>query len=262
MRSIRISSGAHFGSRKPKMRITQEKVKKNNMRCAVRKLTALLNANFDETGAHITLTYSGREPSRKQAAADRRNFIRRLRKALGESGADLKYVAVTEYENHRIHHHIVMNTQDMAILNECWGKGFIRMTALSEEGEYSKLAEYMIKETEKTFRRPDSVHKQRYSSSRNLIQPVIKREEVDVRLLDDEPVPVKGYYIPKEMIRRYEHPVTGVEYLEWTEIALSDKTKLRRKVWPRGAAVPWREVFRPDELDIQEEFEWEVSAWI
>lgn len=261
LRSIRVSSGAHHGSRKPRHRITQEKVRKNNMRRAVRKLTALLNANFDETGAHVTLTYDGEAPDKKKAAADRRNFIRRLRYALEQCGQELKYVAVTEYENHRIHHHIVINSQDMTILNECWKNGFVRTTALSDDGDYTKLAEYLIKETEKTFRRSDSAHKQRYSASRTLIQPVPKREEVNVRLLDDDPVPTKGYYIPKESVRRYEHPVTGIEYLEWIEIALSEETMLKRKIWPRGTVSPWREAFRPDELDIQEEFDWGGETW-
>lgn len=260
LRSIRISSGAHFGSRKPKMRITPEKVRKNNMRCAVRRLTALLNANFSGSGAHVTLTYGGDPPEKKQAAADRRNFIRRLRRSLAQCGVDLKYVVVTEYENHRIHHHIVMNCQDIPILNECWPKGYVKMTALSEEGDYSKLAEYLIKETEKTFRLPDSAHKQRYSASRNLIQPVIKRESVDARLLDEDPVPTKGYYIPKDRIRRYEHPITGIEYLEWIEIAYSEETRLKRNVWPRGETVPWREVFRANEFEVQEEFDWGGEA--
>lgn len=120
------------------------------------------------------------------------------------------------------------------------------MTAMDDSGSYKALSEYLIKETSKTFRDSDSVHKRRYTASRNLVRPVIKREAVDAQELLDDPKPIAGYYIPKETVRRFEHPVTGVEHVEYYMVALHEPRKY--KVWPRGIAVPGTEHFRTDEV--------------
>lgn len=252
-RRVVIPSGNHKQKRKMRTGITSEAVKKNNMRIAVWRLWMLLENNFDSTGSHVTLTYAGNEPTKEQAAADRKKMIAKLRKEFRRQGKELKYVVVTEYENKRIHHHIVINSQDVALITKLWGKGIVRITALKKEGDYCKLAEYLIKETEKTFRDPDSQHRQRYSRSRNLIMPVTKRDEATLKELEEEPEPISGYYIPKDRVRRYEHPVTGLEHLEYVEIALGEPRKYKR--WPRGKVVSTKEYYRATEIEEQEEIE-------
>ncbi|MDO4460831.1 MAG: hypothetical protein Q4C42_12280, partial [Clostridia bacterium] len=69
---------------------------------------------------------------------------------------------------------------------------------LDDTGNYTALAEYLIKETTKTFREEDSLYKRRYSCSANLTKPVVKKEEVDPSELWDAPEPIEGYYIPEE----------------------------------------------------------------
>ncbi len=248
--SVRVPSGRHRGKRKNKYSVTKEAVQKNNMRVAAKNLTVLLNANFDENCAHITLTYKGEEPTNEEAKNDRKNFLRKLRRHLGKIGKELKYIAVTEYENKRIHHHVVVNTQDIAMLNKIWGKGFVYSTMLDDSGNYRKLAEYLIKETEKTFRLQDSVHKHRYTPSRNLYYPTVKREEVSVRELSKDPQPLKGYYIPRDEVRRFEHPVTGLEHLEYIMVAL-DRPK-KYKTWPKGKVVKDKEYFKVNKIEEQE----------
>lgn len=252
-RSVKVPSGRHSGGRRPKMNLTPEAVQKNNDRIAERNITLLINANFDENDGHFTLTYKGEEPTEQKAAKDIRNFIARLRRRMKKLGEELKYIAVTEYRNKRIHHHIIMNTQDAAIVGKAWREGFVRMTALDDSGQYKKLGEYLIKETTKTFRREDSAHKRRYTASRNLVRPVIKREEVDAGELSEDPKPIPGYYIPKETVRRFEHPVTGIEHIEFYMVALGDPRRYR--VWPRGVAVPGREHFRAGEVQEVMRFE-------
>jgi len=256
--NIKVPSGCHGGCRRPRRQISKDAVRKNNKRNAIRKLTLLMNANFDETCAHFTLTYAGDPPAKEEAAKDRESFIRRLRRRFAKEGEELKYIGVTEYENHRIHHHLLLNTQDVALIARLWGKGHVRITALDDTGNYRKLAEYFVKETDKTFRLPDSVHKQRYTCSRNLVMPELKRELVDPRVLSEDPKPVKGYYIPPDEIRRYEHPVTGIEHIEYIMVA-QDKP---RKRWNRGVPVPIHEYFKADydevqlELDLTDGWSW------
>lgn len=250
--SIKVPSGKHGGRRKPKANLTSEAVQKNNDRLAARDLTLLINANFDEHDGHFTLTYKGDEPTEEQAARDRKNFIAKMRRKMAKLGKELKYIVVTEYLNHRIHHHIIMNTQDVPMVSKAWDKGYVRMTALDDTGNYKQLGEYLIKETTKTFRDPDSVHKRRYTASRNLARPVIKREIVNAAALSEDPKPIPGYYVPKDLVRRYEHPITGIEHLEYYMIAIDEPRKY--KVWPRGTAVPGREHFRAD-IEEQEAFD-------
>lgn len=210
----------------------------------------LLANNFDSTGSHVTLTYSGAEPTKEQAAADRKKMIAKLRKEFRKQGKELKYVIVTEFKNKRIHHHIVVNSQDVGLITKIWGKGGVHFTALREEGDFHDLAEYLIKETEKTFREPDSHHRQRYSRSRNLLMPQTKRDETSLKEMMEDPTPISGYYIPKDRVRRYEHPVTGIDHLEYIEVALEKPRNY--KVWPRGKVVTPREYYKITDIEEQE----------
>lgn len=244
--SIGVPSGIHTRSRAMKRKVTREQVQKNNDRLAVRNLTLLLNNNFDNGCCHFTLTYKD-VPDPEQAAKDRENFLRRMKRRV----PGLKYVAVTEYRNVRIHHHIVMSTKDVKLVSEVWEKGFVESTVLDKSGDYTNLAEYLVKETNKTFRAPDGIHKHRWAASRNLKKPKMKKAEAAARELEKDPQPIKGYYIPEDRIRRYEHPVTGLEYIEYLMVAL-DKPR-RYEVWPRGKEISGREYYGVDVENEQEE---------
>lgn len=242
--SVKVPSGLHNKARAMKRSVTREQVRENNDRLAVRNLMLLLNNNFDGTGAHYTLTYEDK-PTIEQAAKDRENFLRRMKRAV----PGIKYIAVTEYTNVRIHHHIVMSTSDVDLVKKIWGRGIVKPALLSDSGDYTKLAEYLVKDTNKTFRSEDGVHKHRWSSSRNLKKPAIRRAEVSVRELEDDPKPLKGFYIPAERIRRYTHPVTGIEYLEYLMIAIDEPRKVRL----RGRRISGREHYEVNSENEQED---------
>lgn len=248
---IKVPSGNHKGKRAAKTCITSEKVEKNNERLAEKQLTRLINANFSHKDSHIVLTYKI-APTQKQAAASLKKFLRKLRDEFKKMGMELKYIVVTEFVNKRIHHHLIINTQDTALLTKLWKEGYVNMKALDESGDYAKLASYFIKESRHTFRYEGSQHKRRYSHSRNLIKPKVKRQEVSEKLLWEDPKPIDGYYIPKDSVRRYEHPVTGLEYLEYRMVALGRPR--RYKVWPKGKTVSSRESFTVDYREEQEAF--------
>ena len=71
---------------------------------------------------------------------------------------------------------------------------------LYDTGEYSQLADYLVKETEKSFRREDSAVGQRYSSSRNLIQPKKVTRDKPNKSWKRDPKPKPGYYIIRDSI--------------------------------------------------------------
>ena len=136
----------------------------------------------------------------------------------------------------------MINKFDIEKIQQIWDKGWVKFAVLDDTGNYIELAEYLIKETTKTFREEGSPYKRRYSCTKNLVKPVVKREEVCPSELWDDPEPIQGYYIPKDYERRYEHPVTGLEHLEYIMVAV-DKPR-RYKVWPRGEVITGREYFR------------------
>ena len=145
----------------PREKKTREEIQGANMRQAARKLARKINANFMPGDWHVTLTYRDK-PTKEAAQECIANFLDRMRDRYKRRGHPLKYVLVTEYKGKRIHHHIILNnindgkktTADF--VREIWkGKGNPKFVPLYDSGEYQTLAEYLIKETEKTFREED-----------------------------------------------------------------------------------------------------------
>lgn len=249
---MKLSTGDHTKKRGARQNITAEKVRRNNDRLAKRNLTMLINANFGEGDAHYTCTHAV-EVTQEQAKKERDNFLKRLQRRFKKLGKELKYIAVTEYKNKRIHHHIIINSSDIDLIEEVWGNGHVYCSKLDDTGNYQDLAEYLIKETQKTFREPDSAHKSRYSPSRNLVKPVIVRQEVAISDMFKDPKPIEGYYMPEDRIRRYEHPITGIEHLEYIMIATGKPRRF--KVWPRGKIVSGKEYYKINYEEEQLDFE-------
>ena len=171
---------------------TSEQMAKVNERNAGKKLRRLINANFGEGDLHLVLTYRGEAPTPEEAKEHLRRFCRRMRKLYADAGQEMKYVLVTEYQKTRIHHHMIVNKADVSEIRKLWEHGFLRLSVLDDTGDYHQLADYLIKETRKTFR--DSPTKKRWTASRNLIRPkervkTIKRK----RFREPPPESIGGY---------------------------------------------------------------------
>lgn len=253
------ASFPHGGCRRPRSKPTSEAVQKNNDRIAAKQLTRLINANFFPGDLHTTLTYA-EVVSVEEANHELNLWLRRMRREYHRRGKEFKYIAVTEYQNKRIHHHVVMTEIDFGTINKQWHAGRIRCTALDETRSYRALAEYLIKETQKTFRQPDNAVKRRWKASRNLTRPVVKREWVSVRELFRDPKALKGYQLDEDSIRRYQNPVTGLEHLEYQMIALDPEPRLRR--WKKGRKARPETYIRIDDLrDQEKELGEEEGTW-
>lgn len=242
---VHPAAGCHTGKRCPRYKVTADNVRENNRRNSERHLRQLVEANFYEHSGLYLLTYEGYIDA-ELAQKRFRNFMRRLKRKL----PSVKMLYVTEYKNKRPHHHVLIDTLDSELIEEVWGYGIVRLAITYRTGEYKKLANYLTKETGKTFRESDALSAERYSHTRNLIIPVTKREETTMEELESDPEPIPGYYIAKDSIRRYEHPVTGLPCLEYTMIAINEPRKYR--VWPRGKRAPKKERFRIEEWNEQQ----------
>lgn len=192
------------GERREKRRKpTKEEMMLANEQARTRKLCRKLEENFGMGDYHITLTYKkGERPLPEDAKKNIDVMIAKLRKAYKKLGYSLKYILVTEYRNHAIHHHIVVNgivdtsgITTEGLVRKYWTHGRPHYTPLDENGDYRQLAEYLVKETVKTLRDEDCKYHQCYSCSRNLIDPEPEVRRMREKEFRDPPKPEPGYYI-------------------------------------------------------------------
>lgn len=210
---------------------TAEEVEMVNRRNSEKTLQIKLHHNFNSGDYHLVLTYSGKEPSQEEAQAELKKFIRKARKAYKKLDIAFKWISVTEYKNKRIHHHLIINKGvEVEEIRRLWGHGFIHDRRLDKSGDWRKLGEYLMKETDKTFRSPHAASRLRYSCSRNLSMPLVYREEIPISELFEEPKPLKGYYIDKESLFNGYNPITGRPYIEYVMLAL-DERKIRKRFY-------------------------------
>lgn len=204
--------GIHRGD---KVKPTKEQQKKVNSRKAERTLRLLLNENYQDGDLHIDFGYVRKKGqpyrTREEMRQDADIFFREMRKAYKAAGQALKYIHVMEIgEKGARHHHIVVNYLDTRIIQACWNKAYqpedhrqskIHVSPLDTEGDYSRLAAYLIKFTDKTVGTEDALQGKRWNCSKNL-----RRPEPEYTIVKDrnqyytEPKPLKGYYIDKDSV--------------------------------------------------------------
>lgn len=227
---------------------TKEEIRAANVRQAARRLARKINANFKPGDYHITLTY--REPVSNEEAEKRiQNFLDRMRDRFKRRGFSFKYILVTEYKNKRIHHHIIINhindgkRTTIDHVREIWkGNGQQRFVPLYDSGEYQVLAEYFIKETEKTFRSEETPTAQRYTCSRNLIEPKPDiRNRKTKRGWEPDPKPRKGYYIlPDSLYNGFDR--LGFPYQRYVMVKINPQPSdwelpRKEKRWKRSTST-------------------------
>ena len=233
IRTIYSSTGERTPGlkRKARQNLTPEKVQAVNLRNAIKKLTAILNNNFSDGDYHITLTYR-EEPDREEAKECLRKFKNNMRDRMKRREDPWKWVIATEYENERIHHHVVCNREALDAVLDCWKHGHVHHIQLHTDGNYSDLAEYLCKETEKTFRDPDAMARQRYDRSRNLVVPEPKNETISRKEYEEElrfPSEISGYSIIEDTVSRYENELTREECLQCVMLSTGQPMKRYRK---------------------------------
>lgn len=204
-------------------RPTSEAQKKYNDRMAEATLRRLLNANFGAGDLHVTLTYSIEPKNAKEAVKNLSNFLRRTKRYLKKQNKELRYVTVTECKKKRIHHHTVLTGLDVADLMRLWGHGLVRVTPLHPNGQYKKLAAYLIKETAKTFRDSDRPSGKRWNASKNLKQPIVKTKTMRRKTWQPDPKPIKGYYIDPDTVYNGINEITGYPYQYYAMVRMQKR---------------------------------------
>lgn len=189
--------------RAERKRITTEQQQKVNDRQLVRKLTRILNANFDEECYYITFSYKKENrPSIEELKIHKRELLKRIRKLYKQNGKELKYVETAERgERGATHIHMVVNYIDIRALKKIWKYGYVTAKPLDDTGQYRRLAEYFVKYFQKTRGTNQSIQKKAYSCSRNLIRPEPKKQTMRGNRFRKEIVVPKGWYLDKDSVR-------------------------------------------------------------
>jgi len=184
--------------------ITPERIKKINEKNAEIKLVRIINTNFKNGDIHLVLTYKN-EVSEVDSKKSLSKFLRKLRNKYKLAGFGLMYIAVTEYENKRLHHHLIINSinNSYKYITDSWTNGIPRLTPLYSYPDFTELAKYLIKETNKTFNREDSNFRKRWCSSQSLKKPIVKIKKMKRKNISEHYEDVKGYILIAEQSNTY-----------------------------------------------------------
>lgn len=214
--------------RTPKENLTTEQQKKVNERCAVRKLTRILNANFDETSWYVTFSYKKENrPDTEGLKRHKRELLKQLRKCYRQQKKELKYVETSEVgERGAVHIHMIINDIDIRDIKGLWKYGFVSAKPLEGTGQYRKLAEYFVKYHQKTKGTDEQIQKKAYNCSRNLVRPEPIRKIMHRERFRKEIQIPKGWYLDKESVRE-GITADGYEFLYYTLI--QERTAYQRE---------------------------------
>lgn len=170
-----------------------------NERDCVKRLARAINANFSHGDLLLTAKYDddGFADVVRRATADRKEgqsiedavlaaaehdcqlYMRRLRRALGKRGEELRSITSTSDmdgktgEFVRPHHHIILPRMTFEEAAKLWHMGSVEYQILRDQDDYTPLAVYICKQVR---RRPDA---KKYSCSRNLKKTVVNERWAD-----------------------------------------------------------------------------------
>lgn len=189
---------------------TEIKKQEQNEHSCAKQLARLINENYREGDILLGLDYSDvglrklisrlakteewcaadeeqqRELIYLSAEHEMKLYLRRLKRELKKDGIELKAISTTSDmdgdtgELVRVHHHIIVNRAAKEKLIEKWKLGGVDIKPLSSQGDYTPIAEYLLKQIR---RRADA---KKYTSTQNLVRPKPK----DRAVVSDAPLRV------------------------------------------------------------------------
>ena len=206
--------------RRPRVNPTTEQQRKINDRHLVKRLTRLLNANFNGDCWYVTFSYrkEDRPQDVKTLQKNEQKLLRDLRKVYKKEKLVLKYIWTAEVgKRGGTHIHMVLSPIDARKLRNIWPYGYTTLKPMEANGQYRRLAEYFIKYFQKTRDTDEQIQKKSYNPSKNLIRPVpVKRPMKGNRFSREIKVPA-GWYLDKDSLRE-GFTADGYEFIYYTLI--------------------------------------------
>ena len=156
---------------------TPERVQRQNVERAKRRLVLLMEANFSVWEDYaLTLTYAGAQPDYAGCKKDVRNFLRKLARARERQGlSELKYIyAIGHDKDQRIHAHVIVNggisEKEMIRM---WGHGTANPYLLQSFGKgLQGMANYLYRQNEREKALGERANMKSWIPSRNLKKPL------------------------------------------------------------------------------------------
>lgn len=222
--------GAPGMPREKKNKKTPEEIVKQNLWIRMRDLRRLLELNFSEGDWHIVLTCAkDKRPDKETAPKIIREFRDKLREAFKKEGWKLKYIITCETGSRgAVHWHMITNnmyndrTSTAKLVKGLWTRGRPYFSPMDAGGDYKTLAEYIVKETANRIEKENTIEKLSYMSSRNLIRPEVKKQEVRASRWRREPKAPDGYYVVPDSVVNGVNKFTGLPYQHYTIRRLED----------------------------------------
>ena len=147
--------GAPGEKRRKKRKLTPEEVRRQNERNRWRRVQRLILKNFKEGDWHLILKYrpAERPETYEEAKAHRKKFLDKMREAYKKAGILFKWIIVTERgkRGQVLHHHLILQdinqegVNTVQLVKKLWCYGNKYFVPLYDDGEYEKLAEYLVK---------------------------------------------------------------------------------------------------------------------
>ena len=240
--------------RKPKQNPTPEAVAKINAINQERDLTAKINANFRNGDRWLTLSYPEGIPVEK-SMENIRKAKKKLQRLCKKAGILFRCIESTGIgsKSGKPHHHLVVNQEvPWDLIKRCWPEEWIFERRLIGEGNYNRVARYMLKNACETKDRRGK-HMKAYRCSRSVTTPETRcKELVREPRLDPEDLPCrKGYHVDMDTVRVYEHVITGAVCVEYIQVSLQPQPKPARMRNSRRARLePHYEVDWGDQMDM------------
>ena len=193
----------HIYTRKQGRGVPEQQEEANKRRDAF-EITVRLNANFTHRDYYITLTYSkDKQPETvNDAKTDRAAFLRRVRSIYERHGLRPLYLICTEVgKRGGIHHHLVIDGRvDVREICEAWSLGHNNIELLEPSGEYSRLAEYFVK-NRKQWKAAGGTGRM-WTCSRYIQRPPTVKRIVNANRYTETPRERKGFRIDRDTIKR------------------------------------------------------------
>lgn len=183
---------------------TTEQQKKINDRHLVKRLTRLLNANFDADCWYITFDYKPEERPKDAEELHRheQKLLRKLRTLYAKQEAVFKYIWTAEVgKRGAAHIHMVVSAIDIRLLRNVWEHGWTTIKPMDKSGQYRRLAEYFIKYFQKTRGTDEQIQKKSYNPSKNLVRPQPKTKPMKGDRFSKEIKVPAGWYLDKDSVR-------------------------------------------------------------
>ena len=253
-KTYKLNYGAPGEKRRTKRKRTPEDIERQNEWQAEKTLRRKINANFGEDDWHVVMTFEKekRPSSPQEARKIATDFFADIRKEYKKLGLPFKYICAFEIgERGAPHFHMIVNniqtssTSTTKIMRKLWKHGKIKFMAMDDTGDYKDLAEYIIKQTKRTFREQEPVFKARYTCSKNLEKVEPEVEELgrywskNTRKIEVPPdMKEQGWYVDKNTIVEGINPITGRHYQYYT-IRLDEAVYIRWKKSRKRENTEW-----------------------